>query len=83
MSKIFAICNTLEAGSDFDKKKIVDTGINIGDKIELENACVGGFHTDIYLVGYEGSFNSVFFDFVDENGEEYDIYHDENFQSYW
>lgn len=83
MSKIYAICTTLEAGYDGDKKKIRDSGIKVGDKIELENARVGGWSTEIYLVGYKGSFNSVFFDFVDENGEEYDIYNDKDFQSYW
>lgn len=83
MSKIYAICTTLDAGYDGDKKRILDSGINVGDKIELENACVGGWSTSVYLFGYEGSFNSVFFDFVDENGEEYDIYHDKDFQSYW
>lgn len=82
MDKIFAICKTLKAGTDFDKKRIADAGINIGDKIELENACVGSFYTDIYLVGYKNSFNSVFFTFVDENGENYNIYDDERFQSY-
>lgn len=82
MSKIFAICKTLEAGSKCDEKKMTDSGINIGDKIELENARVGLFHTDICLVGYKGLFNSVFFDFVDENDKEYDIYQDRKFQTY-
>lgn len=82
MKKIYAICTTLNAGYDSDKKKIKDSGINIGDKIELDGACVSGWSTEVYLVGYEGSFNSVFFDFVDENGEDYDIYHDKDFQLY-
>ena len=82
MKKVYAVCVTLDAGYDYDKKKISDSGINVGDKIEIETACVGGWSTSIYLVGYKGSFNSVFFDFVDENGEEYDIYHDKVFQQY-
>lgn len=82
MSKIFAICTTLDAGSEYDQGKINSSGIRVGDKIELETACVGAFHTDIYLVGYEGSFNSVFFDFEDENGDVYDIYQDEKFWSH-
>lgn len=64
MKKIYAICTTLDAGYDGDRKRISDSGINIGDKIELDNACVGGWSTEVYLVGYEGSFNSVFFNFV-------------------
>ena len=82
MPKIYAICVTHNAGTDFDKERIIENGIEIGDKIELENARVGGWFTDIWLVGYEEHFNSVFFDFVDENGEEYDIYSDEDFRDY-
>lgn len=83
MNTIYAICTTLEAGYPGDQKKIKESGIKVGDKIELKDASVGGWHTDVYLVGYEGSFNSVFFDFVDEDGNEYDIYNDKNFKSYW
>lgn len=80
---IYAICVTLDAGYQSDQKRIKESGINVGDKIELEDARVGGWNTDVYLVGYDGSFNSVFFDFVDEDGNEYDIYSDENYKAYW
>lgn len=83
MTKIYAICTTLNAGYGEDKKRILDSGINIGDKVELENARVDRWSTKVYLVGYKNSFNSVFFDFVDENGKEYDIYNDKKFQSCW
>lgn len=79
---LYAICTTLNAGTDFDKKAIVEAGIKVGDKIPLVNAEVGKFHTNVYLKGYPKSFNSVFFNFVDENGEDYDIYSDESFYTF-
>jgi hypothetical protein len=82
MSKIYAICTTLDAGYDYEQEEIKESGIQVGDKIELEDALVGGWHTDVWLVGYPDSFNSVFFDFVDENGEDYDLYNDMDFSAY-
>lgn len=84
MRKIYAICTTLEAGHPCDQEKIKESGIKVGDKIELAHASVGAFHTDVWLIGYNnGCFNSVFFDYVDENGEKYNIYYDEYFRTYW
>ena len=83
MKKIYAICTTLDAGCNNDRKDILASGMVVGDKIELRNAEVGTWYTNVYLVGYEKSFNSVFFKFVDENGEKYDIYNDKDFQTYW
>lgn len=80
--RIYAICTTLDAGYDTDREKIRNSGISVGDKVELKDAKVGTWHTTVYLVGYKGSFNSVFFKFVDENGDEYDIYSDKNFLTY-
>ena len=82
MEKIYAICKTLDAGYDYEKKQMSESNINIGDKIELLNAKVDSWTTDIYLKGYKDSFNSVFFDFVDESGNSVDIYHDVRFRSY-
>ena len=80
--KIYAICKTLEAGFDGDQKRFNRSGIQIGDKIELEDASVGGWISEIWLVGHEDPFNSVFFDYVDENGKPYDIYRDKSFSQY-
>lgn len=81
--KIYAVCTNLNAGYPSDQKHIKESGIKVGDKIELKDARVGGWHTNVYLVGYKGSFNSVFFDFEDEEGNEYDIYSDKSFRTYW
>lgn len=82
MSKIYAICTTFDAGRDYDVERLKESGIQVGDKLELEDAAVGGWHTDVWLEGHEKPFNSVFFDFVDENGREYNIYRDRNFSMY-
>lgn len=76
---IFAICTTHEGGTDFDKDTILKSGIQIGDKIELNDAEVHGFHSVVYLDGYNTGFNSIYFDYVDENGKPYDLYNDESF----
>lgn len=81
--EIYAICKTLNAGTEFDKEIINKNNIKVGDKILLKDACVNKWYTKIYLVGYKDSFNSVFFKFVDENGADYDIYSDEKFYCYF
>lgn len=83
MSKIYAICTTLEAGYPNDQIRIEESGIKVGDKIELADASVRNRRTDVWLVGYKGSFNSVFFDYVDEDGNKHDLYNDANFINYW
>lgn len=82
MSNIYAICTTLSAGRSDDRQTIIKNNIQIGDRIKLEKAVVHNWYTEIYLVGYEDEFNSVFFKFVDENGDDYDIYSDLRFQSH-
>ena len=78
---IIAIVETLQAGYDFQKQKMIDLGFKVGDRIEVKNIVVHQSSTDVYLEGYEGSFNSVFFEF-EENGEELDIYNDRRFNDY-
>ena len=38
MRKIYAICTTLEAGHPCDREKMIESGIKVGDKIELAHA---------------------------------------------
>lgn len=78
---IIAIVETLQAGYDFQKKQMEDLGFKIGDRIEVKDIVVHQSSTDVYLEGYKGSFNSVFFEF-EENGEELDIYNDRRFNDY-
>ena len=78
---IIAIVETLEAGYDYQKQKMIDLGFKVGDRIEVKDIVVHHSSTDVYLEGYESSFNSVFFEF-EENGEELDIYNDRRFNDY-
>lgn len=80
--KVYAICTTLDAGMDCDKERMLDSGIKVGDKIRLEEALVGGWHTDVWLLGYHKSFNSVFFEYEDENGNPYNIYEHMGYKYY-
>lgn len=81
MGDIYAICKTLNAGTDKDKEKVLKHNIKVGDKFLLTNAEVGGWHTDVYFNEFPNvSFNSVFFTFEDEDGEFVNIYDMEEFR---
>ena len=47
--------------------------LKVGKMYEIERMVIEGFYTEIYLKNLKGYFNSVFFEFYDENGKEYDI----------
>lgn len=81
--RIFAICKTLNGGYESDKSRMKKSGIQVGDKIEVECAQVYDYYTKIWLVGHGDCFNSIYFDFVDENGEEHDLYRNERFRHYY
>ena len=78
---IIAIVKTLQAGYDLQKKRMEDLGFKVGDRIEVRDILVHSSSTDIYLEGYEGSFNSVFFEF-EENDKEFEPLADRRFNSY-
>lgn len=78
---IIAIIETLEAGYDYQKQKMIDLGFKVGDRIEVKDIVVHQSSTDVYLEGYKGSFNSVFFEF-EENGEEFNPLADRRFNNY-
>ena len=80
MSKIYAVCKTLNAGDANDKKYVEECKIQIGDKFELVNAKVFRWDSIIWLDGFDKPFNSVFFDYFDDDGNAYNIYRDKEFQ---
>ena len=84
MKKIYAVCRTLEAGYPGDREKVKRCGIQIGDKFEVAEISMGQSYTNVWLGGYENEppFNSVFFNFVDANGNDYDIFNDPEFNPY-
>lgn len=74
MCLVYAICKANEGGFKGDQERLNKSGIKIGDKIRVLEANVSGWHTDVYLEGYEGKFNSIFFNYVDKDGKPYNIY---------
>ena len=78
---LIAIVTTLEAGYAFDKQQMVECNLKVGDRIPVRNIDMGQSSTSIYLDGYKGSFNSVFFEF-EENGKEFDPISDCRFNDY-
>ena len=78
---LIAIVTTLEAGYAFDKQQMVECNLKVGDRIPVRNIDMGQSSTSIYLDGYKGSFNSVFFEF-EENGKEFDPISDRRFNDY-
>ena len=78
---LIAIVTTLEAGYALDKQQMVECNLKVGDRIPVRDIDMGQSSTSIYLDGYKGSFNSVFFEF-EENGKEIDIYGDKRYNPY-
>lgn len=74
MDTVYAVCRSHNAGCNYEQKEILESGIEVGDKFRLFQANVGDWHTDVFVEGHEKSFNSVFFDFFDEDGQPYNIY---------
>ena len=69
-------------GYDCDREESKKAGLEVGRKYELDNASVGRWISYIYLSGVSGRFNSVMFDFTDENGEDISITSIPEFQTY-
>ena len=60
---------------------MVECNLKVGDRIPVRDIDMGQSSTSIYLDGYKGSFNSVFFEF-EENDKEIDIYGDKRYNPY-
>jgi len=78
---LIAVVKTLNAGHDFERQKMIDLGFKVGDCISVNNINMGQSSTSIYLEGFEGSFNSVFFNFK-EDGKDINIYGDKRYNPY-
>ena len=57
-------------------------GLEVGKRYELEYVSMGQSYTSIYLTEIEGVFNSVQFDFEEEDGTPVDIYDDPRYCPY-
>ena len=73
--KIYAICKTLNAGSDNQIELMKNLNINIGDKFLVKDIKIYHWHTEIYLEEFPNNiFNSSFFKFIDEENNDINIF---------
>lgn len=69
------------AGTDYDKEKVHEAGLEVGRKYKVTRIEMGGWYTDVWLEGYSHAFNSVHFDFY-KGSLLHNIYSDPNYNSY-
>lgn len=67
-----------DAGTEYDQQQIAESGLVLGNEYEVEKIFVHGWSTEVFLKGYEFSFNSVNFE-IFEDGEELDYVSDRRF----
>lgn len=68
-------------GHDCDIKHAIKVGLNMGEKYEVEDLSMGGSHTSIFLKNIDGVFNSVQFEF-EEDDVPIDIFKDYRYNPY-
>jgi hypothetical protein len=77
---IYAVLKTYNAGYECEQETIKELNMQIGDKFKVNDIAIHSWNTDVYLDEFPNrNFNSVFFDFVDEDGNEVDIFNCEEF----
>lgn len=79
---VYAIVRTLEAGWPDEQERFKELGFQVGDKVRVTRIEVGTSSSKVWVEGYEDSFNSVFFDNFEEDGEPLEIYKEERFYTY-
>ena len=68
-------------GYNSDIERAKKAGLIIGEKYEVEDLCMGGSYTSIYLKNIDIGFNSVQFDY-EEDGQPIDIYESPKYNPY-
>ena len=68
-------------GYNSDKEYAEKMGLEVGERYEVANVSMGGSHTSIYLKDIKGVFNSVQFEF-EEDEKPIDIYRDPRYNPY-
>lgn len=70
-----------DGGWDSDIKYAKKAGLKVGERYEVEYLLMGSWHTDVYLKDIEYSFNSVQFEF-EEDDTPIDIFSDPRYNPY-
>ena len=82
MSKnnLIALLAHKEWGYSGDIEKVAPYPLNT--VFEVENISIGQSHSSLELVGIDDSFNTINFDFFDDDGNPVNIFKDKRFNSY-
>lgn len=70
-----------DSGRECNKKHAEKVGLKVGERYEVEDIIMGGSSTSIFLKDIEGSFNSVQFEF-EENNMPINIFEDPRYNPY-
>ena len=79
---LFASFNHPESGYKSSRETAQFFYLLVGVRYEVDKVVMGASYTDIYLCGYPRPFNSVLFDFEDEDGTAHDIYGDPKYNPF-
>lgn len=82
MSKIYARFTEPDAGYKCDQDKVRDARLELDKLYPVSSIEVNRSYTDVWLDDFITRFNSVHFDFEDENGNSVDIYRMKEFWMY-
>lgn len=70
-----------ESGYRHDQEKVQRCGLEVEKEYEVSQIIMGQSSTSVYLEGFQGWFNSVHFEFM-EDGKPLDIFRDPRFNPY-
>lgn len=79
---LYARFNYPNGGWPAERGYAESMGLKVGERYEVEHVSMGGSYTSIYLTDINGVFNSVQFDFEEEDGTYVDIYNNPKYSSY-
>ena len=79
---LYARFNYPDNGWPSERGYAESKGLKVGERYEIEFVSMGGSYTSIYLKNIDGVFNSVLFDFEEEDGTEVNIYKDARYSPY-
>ena len=68
-------------GLDCDVIHAVRAGLKVGEKYEVEDLSMGQSHTSIFLKGINGAFNSIQFEFFEDDNK-VDIFRNPKYNGY-
>lgn len=81
MVSLYARFNHPKSGYPCDNERAHSDGLIVGKRYAVERVSMGQYNTLVYLSGF-GCYNSILFDFEDEDGTPHDIFRDKKYNPY-